>query len=49
MSDSAKFMPLYYEAIEDSLKPLFEYILKPDEIEFEEEIVLIIKSFIKKA
>ena len=30
------------------MKPLFEYILEPSKIEFEDDIVLIMKQFIKK-
>jgi hypothetical protein len=43
------FLPKYASAIEDSLKPLFEFMLDPSKIEFEDDIVLTIKSFIKKA
>jgi len=30
------------------LKPLFEYITTPEQIEFEDDIILVLKSFIKK-
>lgn len=42
------FIPEYYDAIENALKPLFEYITKPESIEFEDDIVLVLKTFIKK-
>jgi hypothetical protein len=42
------FIPQYYNNIEHEMKPLFEYILEPEKIEFEDDIVLILKTFIKK-
>lgn len=42
------FIPEFYDQIENSLKPLFEFITKPDTIEFEDDIVLVLKTFIKK-
>jgi hypothetical protein len=30
------------------MKPLFEFITDPEQIEFEDDIVLVLKSFIKK-
>lgn len=42
------FIPEYYDKIEETLKPLFEYITEPEKIEFEDDIVLTIKSFIQK-
>ncbi|MFS8160536.1 MAG: hypothetical protein ACMG6E_10105, partial [Candidatus Roizmanbacteria bacterium] len=42
------FIPEFYNNIEGTLKPLFEYILNPDSIEFEDDIVLVMKTFIKK-
>ena len=41
-------MPEFYSQIEESLKPLFEYMVDPQKIEFEDDIVLVLKSFIKK-
>jgi len=38
-----------YGPIEDELKPLFEYIVDPMKIEFEDDIILAIKTFIKKS
>jgi len=35
--------------LEDSLKPLFEFMIDPSQISFDEDIVLVIKSFIKKS
>lgn len=43
------FIPEFYEPIEETLKPLFEYILNPENIEFEDDIVLVMKTFIKKS
>jgi hypothetical protein len=42
------FIPQFYNNIEGTLKPLFEYILNPENIEFEDDIVLVMKTFIKK-
>lgn len=42
------FVPRFYTEIENSLKPLFEYVLDPKTIEFEDDIVLVLKTFIKK-
>ena len=38
----------FYSQIEASLIPLFEYMADPVSIEFEDDIVLVIKSFIKR-
>jgi hypothetical protein len=43
------FLPKFAGPIEESLKPLFEFLLDPSKIEFEDDIVLTIKSFIKKS
>jgi hypothetical protein len=43
------FIPEFYTQIEDALKPLFEFILTPEQIEFEDDIVLVLKTFIKKS
>lgn len=48
ISELDSFMPRYASAIEEQLKPLFEYITDPSKIEFEDDIVLTIRSFIKK-
>ena len=48
MAEYEEFIPPYYAQIEKSLEPLFEYVLHPEQIEFEEDIVLILKTFIKK-
>jgi hypothetical protein len=42
------FIPTYYDAIENELKPLFEFMVDPSKIEFEDDIILVLKSFIKK-
>ena len=41
-------MPKFYDQIEDALKPLFEFMVDPNNIDFEDDIVLILKTFIKK-
>jgi hypothetical protein len=48
VSELDSFMPKYANPIEEQLKPLFEYIADPSKIEFEDDIVLTIRSFIKK-
>jgi importin-7 len=30
------------------MKPLFEFVMTPEQIEFEDDIILVLKSFIKK-
>ncbi len=42
------FMPRYASSIEEALKPLFEYLADPMQTEFEDDIVLTLKSFIRK-
>lgn len=42
------FIPGLYAQIEEQLKPLFQFIIEPSKIEFEDEIVLVLKTFIKK-
>ena len=42
------FMPKYYDEVETLLKPLFEYIAHPNEIDFEDDILLCIKSLVNK-
>lgn len=37
-----------YEPIENELKPLFEYMVDPKNIEFEDDIILALKTFIRK-
>jgi hypothetical protein len=48
VSELDSFMPKYSSAIEEQLKPLFEFMTDPSKIEFEDDIVLTIRSFIKK-
>jgi hypothetical protein len=43
------FVPQYQPQIEEALKPLFEFMVDPTKVEFEDDIVLVLKSFIKKA
>ena len=38
----------YSGEIEERLKPLFEYVLTPEKIDFEDDMVMVIKTFIKK-
>ena len=42
------FIPEFYIPLENTLKPLFEFVTKPESIEFEDDIVLVLKTFIKK-
>ena len=42
------FIPEFYPQIEEVLKPLFEFMIDPTKIEFEDDIVLVLKSFIKR-
>jgi hypothetical protein len=41
-------MPHYASQIEEALKPLFEFMIDPKSIEFEDDIVLTLKSLIRK-
>jgi hypothetical protein len=41
-------MPLFYDKIEALIKPLFEYIAHPAEIDFEDDILLCMKSLVSK-
>lgn len=42
------FMPKYYDQCEALLKPLFEFIASPAKIDFEDDILLCIKSLVNK-
>jgi hypothetical protein len=42
------FINNYYNNIEGTLLPLFEFLVDPTKIEFEDDIVLVLKSFIKR-
>lgn len=42
------FIPYYYSQLEELLKPLFEFMVDPTKIEFEDDITLVLKTFIKK-
>ena len=44
----SSFMPVFEQELENTFKPLFEFITDPATVEFEDDIVLSIKSFIKK-
>jgi hypothetical protein len=48
ISELDTIMPKYAASIEEQLKPLFEFMVDPTKIEFEDDIVLTIKSIIKK-
>jgi hypothetical protein len=48
IAETDSFMPYYSNELEEILKPLFEYMADPSMIEFEDDVVLIIKTFIKK-
>lgn len=48
VSELDSFMPRYAGQIEESLKPLFEFLVNPQANEFEDDIVLTLKSFIRK-
>lgn len=42
------FMPRYAEPLEEALKPLYEFMVDPRQVEFEDDIVLTLKSFMRK-
>lgn len=42
------FMPRYADQIEEALKPLFEFMVDPRRVEFEDDVVLTLKSLIRK-
>jgi len=42
------FMPRYAAAFEKALQPLFEFMTDPSRVEFEDDIVLSMKSFVRK-
>ena len=44
---SQTFMPTYYDQFELLIKPLFEFITDPMKIDFEDDILLSIKTMIK--
>ena len=48
MVECDSFIPQFYDKIEETLKPLFEFVVDPTNIEFEDDIVLTLKTFIKK-
>ena len=48
ISELNSFMPRYAPQFEELMKPLFEFMADPSRVEFEDDIVLTIKSFIKK-
>lgn len=47
--ETDSYIKPHYEVLENSLKPLFEYMINPGQISFDEDIILVIKSFIKKS
>lgn len=46
--ESDSFMPRFAAQIENTMKPLFEYMADPSKVEFEDDIVLSVKSFLRK-
>ena len=44
-----EFIPQYLGVIEQQLLPLFEFMEYPEKIEFDDEVLSIITSFIKKS
>ena len=46
--DLKEIITIYYSEIEEALKPLFEFIADPLKIEFEDDIVLAVKSMIRR-
>lgn len=48
IAETDSFMPFYQQELEEILLPLFEFMADPKQIEFEDDVVLIIKTFIKK-
>ena len=47
MCDIRHFVPVYLQTMEKELLPLFEYLKMPEKIDFNEEIVLVVTSFIR--
>lgn len=41
-------MPQFYSQFEETLAPLLRLMIEPEKITFEDDIVLLIKSFIRK-
>lgn len=44
----SKFLPDMADAFEALLLPLYEYVARPDVIDFEDDIVMVLKQFIRK-
>ena len=47
--DNAQYMPDLIDEFTETLKPVFEFLVDPTQISFEDEIVGLIKSIIRKA
>lgn len=47
--DNTQYMPTMKDEFEQVLKPVFQLLLNPKAISFDDDIVLLIKSFIKKS
>ena len=45
--ETPEYIPELLEPIEEELKPVFEYALKPDQIDFDDDIALLISTWIK--
>lgn len=43
-----RIVPLYIKDIIEQLRPLIKYLEYPDKIEFDEDIVLLVGSFVKR-
>ena len=48
-SENKYFLPAYVEIIETQLCPLFELLKDPHQIDFDEDILLLMAEFIKKS
>ncbi|EGR28514.1 hypothetical protein IMG5_173700 [Ichthyophthirius multifiliis] len=47
MSENPKIIPQYIDSMLHELKPLLQYVQYPEKIDFDEDIVLLVGSFIK--
>ncbi len=46
--DLEEFVPIHIDIIEEQLQPLFEYMVEPEKIEFEEEVFAVVITLIKR-
>jgi hypothetical protein len=49
ISEVDTYVPKYIPQLEDQLKPLFNFMENPDNIDFDDDIILVLSSFIKKS